>query len=356
MTNSGRTRENLLIGIRVLDGGMASELEYLGADINGPLWSAHVLEDAPEKITAVHRAYIEAGADIIETASYQVSRMGYAEVGLDPARADAALLRSVALARQAAAAFPDRRVLIAASLGPYGAALHNGAEYHGNYNCTFTDLIEFHRQRIRVFAEGSRTSAVLKGSDFTPHIQKAVPKGTGFSPYIQTRKSTRALAPEGSFPGIIEAGEPVPDLLAFETLPSLAESEAIGQALAPHPELAAWFSFTCRDERHVAHGELLRQCATAVAAFPQTVAIGVNCTHPTLIPALIAEIRDATDKPIIVYPNSGEPWDAQNRCWTGTSDPSAYGISAAEWLAAGAQIIGGCCRTRPAHIREIAKL
>src|SRR5690348_11036303 len=140
--------DTLLHGVRVLDGGMASELEYLGADISGPLWSAHVLEDSPEKIIAVHRAYIEAGADIIETASYQVSRMGYAEVGLDPAIADAALIRSVTLARKAAAEFPDRPVLIAASLGPYGAALHNGAEYHGNYTCTFAGLVQFHAERI----------------------------------------------------------------------------------------------------------------------------------------------------------------------------------------------------------------
>src|SRR3569833_490678 len=135
-------REYLLRGVHMLDGGMASELEYLGSDIHGPLWSAHVLENAPEKIVAVHRAYIEAGADIIETASYQVSRMGYAEIGLDPARADAALLRSVSLARKAAAQFPLRRVLIAASLGPYGAALHNCAEYHGNYTCTFEGLVQ----------------------------------------------------------------------------------------------------------------------------------------------------------------------------------------------------------------------
>jgi homocysteine S-methyltransferase len=285
---------------------MASELEYLGANINGPLWSAHVLEESPEKIAAVHRAYIQAGADIIETASYQVSRMGYAEVGLDPARADAALLHSVALARQVVAAFPDKRILIAASLGPYGAALHNGAEYHGNYTCTFTDLIEFHRQRIDVLAAAQPAQA--------------------------------------------------PDIFAFETLPSLAEAEAIGQALAPHPELAAWFTFTCPDREHVAHGELLRQCATAVAAFPQTVAIGVNCTHPTLISALIAELRAASEKPIVVYPNSGEGWDAQARCWTGVSDPKAYGEKAREWLNAGAQIIGGCCRTRPAHIREVTSV
>lgn len=306
MSDSSKNRDALLRNVHVLDGGMASELEYLGANINGPLWSAHVLEESPEKIAGVHRAYIEAGAAIIETASYQVSRMGYSEVGLDPARADAALLRSVALAREAASAFSQKRVLIAASLGPYGAALHNGAEYHGNYTCTFSDLIEFHRQRIDVLA---------------------------------------AVQPAQS-----------PDILAFETLPSLAEAEAIGQALAPHPELAAWFAFTCRDERHVAHGELLRQCAAAVAAFAQTIAIGVNCTHPALISALIAELRAASDKPIIVYPNSGEGWDAQNRCWTGNGDPVAYRAKAAEWLAAGAQIIGGCCRTRPTHVREVASV
>jgi len=302
----GTIRESLLSGLHVLDGGMASELEYLGADINGPLWSAHVLEDAPEKVVAVHRAYIEAGAEIIETASYQVSRMGYAEVGLEPTRADAALLRSVALALRAAAFYPDRRVLVAASLGPYGAALHNGAEYHGNYDSTFDELIEFHRQRIDVLASARPAES--------------------------------------------------PDLLAFETLPSMAEAEAIGQALRRHAELAVWFSFTCRDEVHVAHGELLRECARAIADLPQTVAIGINCTQPSLVGSLIAELRAASDKPIVVYPNSGEGWDAEHRCWTGTSDPDVFADKAREWLTAGARIVGGCCRTRPAHIRMVAGL
>src|SRR5579871_5428671 len=91
--------DSILHDIRVLDGGMASELEYLGAHIDGPLWSAHVLEDAPEKILAVHSAYIAAGAQCIETASYQVSRMGYIECALTAQRADVALLHSVSLAR-----------------------------------------------------------------------------------------------------------------------------------------------------------------------------------------------------------------------------------------------------------------
>ena len=79
----------------------------------------------------------------------------------------------------------------------------------------------------------------------------------------------------------------------------------------------------------------------------------MNCTAPALMPALIAELRSATGKPIIVYPNSGEGWDAAHRCWTGSSDPASYGAMAADWFTAGAQIVGGCCRTRPAHIREV---
>ena len=304
MTEEQADQNAILRGIRVLDGGMASELEYQGANIDGPLWSAHVLEDAPERVVAVHRAYIEAGAQCILTASYQVSRKGYAEFGLSPERADAALLRAVGLARGAAAEFPQRRIVVAASLGPYGATLHNGAEYHGKYGLSFGELVEFHGGRIRVLAG---------------------------------------------------AGANAPDLLAFETLPSLEEAGAIGEALAPWPNLAAWFCFTCKDELRVAHGELLSDCAAVVARFPQTIAIGVNCTHPALMPALIGELRRVSDKPVVIYPNSGEGWDAAARCWTGSADPESYGAQAADWFRAGAQIVGGCCRTRPAHISQVAQ-
>lgn len=292
--------------VRVLDGAMATQLEAHGADISGPLWSGHVLEDAPEKILAVHRAYIESDADILLTASYQISRKGYLELGLDPAQADRALLRSVDLALRARAEFAHRSVLIAASLGPYGAALHNGAEYHGDYDCTFDDLVDFHGERI----------AVLSASNA--------------------------------------------DILAFETLPSLEEARAIGEALRPWPHLAAWFSFTCPEPRavelQVAHGETLRACATLVATFPQTVAVGVNCTYPSRISRLIAELRGASSKPVIVYPNSGEGWNAETRCWIPDkpSDTLSFGQQAHEWFAAGAQIVGGCCRTGPSHIREVA--
>jgi homocysteine S-methyltransferase len=300
---------HMLDGLHVLDGGLASELEYRGARIDTPLWSAQVLEDAPEKLREVYRAYIEAGSQCIATCSYQVSRMGYIEVGLTARQADAALLRSVQIARSVVAEFPDCRVLVAGSLGPYGAALHNGAEYTGAYDCSYDDLVRFHRERIEVFANAT--------------------------------------------------GNQRPDLLAFETFPSLEELRAVGEALAPWPELSAqlsvWFSFSCRDEKHVSHGERVAECAAQVASFPQTIAIGVNCVPPKWIPSLIAELRSASGKPIIVYPNSGEGWDAANRCWTGITDPADFGSEAAKWFRAGAQIVGGCCRTRPAHIREVAQ-
>jgi len=231
--------------------------------------------------------------------------MGYAEVGLTAERAVAALLHSVELARSATAEFPGRRVLVAGSLGPYGAALHNGGEYHGNYDCSYDDLVRFHRERIEVFA-GAK-------------------------------------------------GAQAPDLLAFETFPSLEEARAVGEAMTPWPDIPAWFSFSCHDERHVSHGERVADCAALVASLPQTLAIGVNCVPPKWIPALIAELRSASDKPIVVYPNSGEGWDAAGRCWTGVTDPEDFGVHAAEWFKAGAQMVGGCCRTRPEHIRAVTE-
>lgn len=295
----------ILDRIHVLDGGLASELEYRGARIDTPLWSAQVLEDEPEKLREVHRAYIDSGAQCIATCSYQVSRMGYIEVGLTAKDADAALLRSVEIARSVVAGFPNRRVLVAGSLGPYGAALHNGGEYTGNYDCSYDDLVRFHRERINIFANA-------------PESQR-------------------------------------PDLLAFETFPSLEELRAVGEALDPWPAIEAWFSFSCRDPKHVSHGESVAECTALVASFPQAVAIGVNCVPPSWIPSLIAELRAASSKPVMVYPNSGEGWDAVNRCWIGVSDPAEFGAEAAKWFNAGARIVGGCCRTRPAHIREVAQ-
>jgi homocysteine S-methyltransferase len=296
-----------LRGLHILDGAMATELERRGFSLDGPLWSAHVLESSPEAIAAVHRDYLEAGADCLLTASYQVSAEGFQQVGLNAqAAAKAAengLRASVTIAervRREYQATSPRRVWIAASLGPYGAMLHNGAEYHGNYACSFDDLVGFHARRIAVLAE------------------------------------TEA------------------DFLAFESIPSLEEAKAILSALRPYPDVPAYLSFTCRDEKHVSHGETLRECGGFLDEQTQVIGIGVNCTRPELISSLIRELTQVTRKPIVVYPNSGEQWDAVHRRWHGDGEILEFGKLAQSWQSAGAQWIGGCCRTGPEHVRIAA--
>ncbi|HTW50154.1 MAG TPA: homocysteine S-methyltransferase [Acidobacteriaceae bacterium] len=294
------------LSVRVLDGAMATELERRGCDISGPLWSAHVLDESPAAISAVHLDYLRAGADCISTASYQVSVWGYRELGRSPGDAAHALRQSVAIAEQVRSDYAredPRRIWIAASLGPYGAALHNGAEYHGRYSIEFDDLVAFHAERLAVLAE--------TGADF----------------------------------------------VALETIPSLDEAYAILRALEQTPSVSAWISFTCRDAFHVAHGELLEDCAAAVASAPQVLAVGINCTAPHHIASLIAEARCGArgQKPVIVYPNSGETWDPVTRSWRGDADTARFSALARAWFAAGAQAVGGCCRTGPAHIAAVAR-
>lgn len=291
-------------GVHVLDGGMATELERRGCDISGPLWSAHVLDNSPETVRQVHLDYLRAGADCISTVSYQVSGMGYAEMGRPREDAVRALRQSVEIAeaaREEYALESTRPVMIAASLGPYGAVLHNGSEFHGRYEIGFPELVEFHAERLAVIAE------------------------TGA------------------------------DVVALETIPSLEEARAIVGALERFPKLRAWLSFTCKDEAHVAHGERLAECASLAGRSDQVVAVGVNCTQPALIERLIGETKAGTGKPVIVYPNSGETWDADGRRWCGVADVAAYGTLAQKWFAAGAQAVGGCCRTTPEHIRAVRK-
>ncbi len=288
--------------VHILDGGMATELEWRGCNIYGPLWSAQVLDTAPGMIRQVHLDYLRAGADCISTVSYQVSTRGYRELGRPRDDAARALRESVEIAEAARAEYAresDRSVLIAASLGPYGSALHNGAEFHGRYDIGFNELVSFHGERLAMVAE---TNA---------------------------------------------------DLVALETIPSLEEARAIVSALAQFPSVRAWVSFTCKDETHVAHGELLAACATLLDGSEQVLAVGVNCTQPRLIAGLIGAAKAATRKLIFVYPNSGETWDAETRRWRGKSDIAEYGKLAASWFEAGAQAVGGCCRTTPAHIRAV---
>lgn len=279
----------------ILDGGLATELEAQGHDLRHPLWSAKILESHPEALRAVHQTYFQAGADCLITSSYQASLPGLHAQGYTSEQSAALLRKSVALAQVGAP-------LIAASIGPYGAFLANGAEYRGNYSLTRSELVDFHSERWHILAD---TAA---------------------------------------------------DLLACETLPSLREAEALLDLLQASPDTWAWFSFTCRNGTQISDGTPFQEIVKLFQGQERVAGIGVNCTPPEAVSSLIAEAKIADIQvPFIAYPNSGEVFDGHARSWTGTPSLTFWVDQASQWIAEGASVIGGCCRTRPSHIAAFAQ-
>jgi homocysteine S-methyltransferase len=279
------------------DGGLATELEARGHDLSDPLWSAKLLAEAPQEIVAVHAAYFRAGASIATTASYQASFEGFAARGIGRREAGVLLRRSVELAKTArdearADGLADD-LCVAASVGPYGAALADGSEYRGRYGLSSAALMRWHQPRLEI------------------------------------------LAAAGA------------DVLALETVPDVDEAEALVN-LVRSLGVPAWLSYTIDGTRTRA-GQPLAEAFAVAAGVDEIVAIGVNCCTPDdVLPA----IRSANiGKPVIVYPNSGERWDG--RAWTGPRTFSAQ--LAPQWVAAGARVIGGCCRVGPGDIAELAR-
>ena len=291
----------------VIDGGLATQCEAMGCDISGELWSARLLQSDPQAIVAATRAFLDAGAEIIATASYQASRGGFMSLGMTAGEADALIASSVDIAVQARDQFladnphAQRKITIAASIGPYGAAQADGSEYTGNYGVAAVELKAFHAERLRLL-------------DNT-----------------------------------------VADLLACETVPSYSEAEVLAELLQD-ARSPAWVSFSCRDDKSISDGTPIEAAVSLFQDHPRVLAVGVNCTPPQFIVSLIGRIRTAVPgKAIVVYPNSGETWQPfPLRKWTGTSTPTEWAIAARAWADAGASLIGGCCRTGPEHIRAIA--
>ncbi len=126
------------------------------------------------------------------------------------------------------------------------------------------------------------------------------------------------------------------------------------ELLEAMPGSRAWLSFSCRDDRRIRDGTPIASIAAEVAGSPRVLAVGINCTAPAYVGSLIEAVRGATAKPIVAYPNSGEAWDATARRWV--AGERSEGLSAAsEWVDLGARIIGGCCRTTPANIRDLRR-
>ena len=289
----------------VLDGGLATQLEARGHDLSDDLWSARLLADDPGEIRSAHLDFFRAGARVATTASYQASFQGFAERGLDRDEAELLIRRSVSLAREAAdeaSAWSSPHPLVAASVGPYGAVLADGSEYRGDYDVTDAALRDFH---------ASRLEALLSAE---------------------------------------------PDLLALETIPCEQEVAVLLDLLVElRPPVPAWLSLTFANATTTRRGEDAGRVFGLAADHPGVVAVGVNCTAPEHVAALVAAAVAATGKPAVAYPNSGEQWDGAARRWVrGDGELGLDPADAAVWVAAGARLVGGCCRVTPTDIAALA--
>jgi homocysteine S-methyltransferase len=266
--------------------------------LNDDLWSAKILLEDPTGFRRAYSDFLSAGADCITTGTYQASIQGFEARGLTHHQAVELLDRAVGLAVESRDAFwsdadnPDQRLrpLVAASVGPYGAYRADGSEYTGEYALSDDELLEFHEERWRILADSSA------------------------------------------------------DLLACETIPSLREGEVLLELLRRTPDRWAWMSFACRDGAHLSDGTPLKEAARTCGAVPRVAAVGVNCTPPENISELISVIRNATEKPIIVYPNAGGRYDAERKSWEDDPPRQDWAALVLEWRVLGATLLGGCCR------------
>ncbi|MFF3379312.1 homocysteine S-methyltransferase [Streptomyces sp. NPDC002680] len=282
----------------VLDGGMSNQLGSAGHDLSDELWSARLLVEQPEAIVDAHLAYFRAGADVAITSSYQATFEGFAKRGIGHERAAELLALSVELAREAARRAEAQRPLwVAASVGPYGAMLADGSEYRGRYGLSVDELERFHRPRVEVLAAAG------------------------------------------------------PDVLALETVPDADEAEALLRAVRGLG-VPVWLSYSVAGELTRA-GQPLAEAFAPAAEADEVVAVGVNCCVPEDVEGAVELAARVTGKPVVVYPNSGEVWDADARAWTGSSSFSAGQVTG--WRDAGARLIGGCCRVGPGAITSIAR-
>ena len=294
-------------GFLILDGGLATELENRGHDLNHSLWSAKLLLDAPEEIRQVHLDYLNAGADCSITANYQASVRGFIDAGMSQEEAEVLIRQAVKIAVEARDEFLKQnrdsqrvRPLVSVSIGPYGAFLGDGSEFRGDYTISNSELHSFHELRWELLQNSGA------------------------------------------------------DLFAFETIPSIREAEILLDILQRTPEAYAWISFSCKDGERICDATPILECAQIFNDCDQIVAVGINCTAPRFVPSLIQRVHQgAPSKPIVVYPNSGETYNAKSKTWGELEDVADFQKSAEQWFDLGARFIGGCCRTTPNHISEM---
>jgi S-methylmethionine-dependent homocysteine/selenocysteine methylase len=275
----------------ILDGAMGTELQRRGVDTGLPLWSARSLKTSPEVVLAIHREYIEAGADIITTNSFRTTRRTFKRAAL-PDESALLTLKAASIARDAREIFPDRHILIAGSIAPLE-------------DC------------------------------YSPQL---VP------PQDVLEEEHRELADRLAGAGV--------DFLLLETMGTLRETLAACTA-ACSTGLEVVVSFLCNETASLYGGESLEEAVRATEPLGPA-GFSLNCASVHHLPDAISRLARATSLPFGVYANVGLPQMEVGWEFTVDVGPVEYAKHAIQWQAAGASFLGGCCGTTPAYIRMLA--
>ena len=286
--------------IVLLDGGMGQELIHRSNQPPSPLWSAKVLMDEPEIVTAVHRDYIDAGAKVLTLNTYsatpeRLERDASADL-FEPLQAKAITVAQAAIAERDA----DAAITIAGCLPPLFGS------YHPENAPAFDICLDTYR---RVVAQ--QAGAV--------------------------------------------------DLFLCETMSSIKEVKAAVQA-AVESGKPVWCGMSVMDEdgTRLRSGEALDKAALA-AKQAGAAAVLINCSWPEAVTQAMPVLAQ-TGLPFGGFANGFTRIDALGI--GGTVDvletrndlgPDQYADHVFDWISAGATIVGGCCEVGPAHIEKLAQ-
>jgi homocysteine S-methyltransferase len=273
-----------------LDGGLSTALEAQGFVIDGAMWTGELLLTNPEAVTAAHRSFVDAGADIIITGSYQLSFEGGRRAGWTDDEVEQALRNSTTAARLAA----KDDTLVAASIGPFGAHRNDGSEFRGNYGVADSAIRDYHDRRIDILLDTE------------------------------------------------------PDLLALETMPNIAEVRVLLELIeSKSADMPFWVSFTVTEPGVINGGGTFAEACALVEQYGNAMAVGINCSPLSVITPTLSGVD--TDLPFVVYPNAGQTWDSDAMAWSGEPEfTSASQVD--EWVNLGARIVGGCCGYGPSKL------
>jgi len=290
--------------LHVLDGSMGSSIGELGYDLKStPAWSSGANITNPDIVIKAHTDFIDAGADIILTNTYQANIKRLSEkLGVE--EATKFVTKGVELANKAVE-ISKKGVFVVGSIGPYATYLGNASEYNGSY---------------------------MNDEKFNKEL-------------IKENYVTQAKA-------LYDAGIRV---FAFETIPSLTEAIYAKEVLESI-NCDGWISVICKNGSDLVNGDKFSDFVKAIVDSKHVKAVGINCTSPEYIKDLLKSgLPFLKNKGYVVYPNSGEKYDDEIKEFYGNVRIWKIIEELEDWIQLGVRITGGCCRVKNEDIRKIAE-